>query len=99
MLPGEPKTYSENQENTEKQGTFLNPNALLAGMAQKGQTQSITDLTQSLESNSPEPAILEEIYDSWLDKHGVFQRNIQTPNTNNTQVFMPVTDAPYLKKI
>lgn len=68
-------------------------------MAQKGQTQSLTDLTQSLESNSPELASLEEIYDSWLDKHGVFQRNIQTPNTNNTHLFMPVTDAPHLEKI
>lgn len=47
-------------------------------MAQKERIQSLINPTQSLESNSPElnPSydILEEIYSTWLDKHGVLQR-------------------------
>lgn len=63
----------ENQENIKKQGTFLKHKALLSGMAQKEWIQILINLTQSLESNSPElnPSydVWEEIYGTWLDKH------------------------------
>ena len=48
-------------------------------MVPKEGVQRLTDLTQSLELNSPDLdpnyAVLEEIYSSWLDKHGVLQIN------------------------
>lgn len=55
-------------------------------LTQEKQTESLIDLARSFESNSPQltPSYdILKIYSTWLDKHGIFQRN--KLNTHVTQ--------------
>lgn len=93
LLLKEPNMYSENQEDTEQRGPFLNLNALLAGMAQKERTQNLADLTQSVESNSLELAILEEIMiPGWLSME--FSREIHKHLTQITRRYPCLSQRP-----